>query len=360
MSETPAYRKIIHIDMDAFYASVEQMDNPALRGKAIAVGGSENRGVVAAASYEARKFGVRSAISGVLAKKYCPEIIFVRPRFDRYKEISGKIHAIFHDYTDLVEPLSLDEAYLDVTQNKKGNPSASLLAQEIRSRILNEVGLTASAGISVNKFVAKIASDINKPNGQKTVNPDEIIPFLEELPIRKFYGVGKVTTEKMYQLGIFTGADLKTKSVEFLEKHFGKSGAFYYNVVRGIHNSEVKPSRITKSVAAEHTFDVNLSSEIFMLEQLERIATSLEKRLKKHNISGKTVTLKIKYSDFTQQTRSKTLHYFISDKSLILETVEELLYQERMKDSVRLLGISLSNLNTEEKKAVVVQLKFAF
>ena len=360
MSETPAYRKIIHIDMDAFYASVEQMDNPALRGKAIAVGGSENRGVVAAASYEARKFGVRSAISGVLAKKYCPEIIFVRPRFDRYKEISGKIHAIFHDYTDLVEPLSLDEAYLDVTQNKKGNPSASLLAQEIRSRILNEVGLTASAGISVNKFVAKIASDINKPNGQKTVNPDEIIPFLEELPIRKFYGVGKVTTEKMYQLGIFTGADLKTKSVEFLEKHFGKLGAFYYNVVRGIHNSEVKPSRITKSVASEHTFDVNLSSEIFMLEQLERIATSLEKRLKKHNISGKTVTLKIKYSDFTQQTRSKTLPYFISDKSLILETVEELLYQERMKDSVRLLGISLSNLNTEEKKAVVVQLKFAF
>jgi len=360
MSEMPTYRKIIHIDMDAFYASVEQMDNPALRGKAIAVGGSENRGVVAAASYEARKFGVRSAISGVLAKKYCPEIIFVRPRFDRYKEISGKIHKIFHEYTDLVEPLSLDEAYLDVTQNKKGNPSASLLAQEIRSRILSEVGLTASAGISVNKFVAKIASDINKPNGQKTVNPDEIIPFLEDLPIRKFYGVGKVTTEKMYQLGIFTGADLKTKSVEFLEKHFGKSGGFYYNVVRGIHNSEVKPSRITKSVAAEHTFDVNLSSEIFMLEQLERIATSLEKRLKRHNISGKTVTLKIKYSDFTQQTRSKTLPYFISDKSLILETVEELLYQERMKDSVRLLGISLSNLNTEEKKAVVVQLKFSF
>ncbi|OXB06506.1 DNA polymerase IV [Flavobacterium pectinovorum] len=360
MSEMPTYRKIIHIDMDAFYASVEQMDNPALRGKAIAVGGSENRGVVAAASYEARKFGVRSAISGVLAKKYCPEIIFVRPRFDRYKEISGKIHKIFHEYTDLVEPLSLDEAYLDVTQNKKGNPSASLLAQEIRSRILSEVGLTASAGISVNKFVAKIASDINKPNGQKTVNPDEIIPFLEELPIRKFYGVGKVTTEKMYQLGIFTGADLKTKPVEFLEKHFGKSGGFYYNVVRGIHNSEVKPSRITKSVAAEHTFDVNLSSEIFMLEQLERIATSLEKRLKRHNISGKTVTLKIKYSDFTQQTRSKTLPYFISDKSLILETVEELLYQERMKDSVRLLGISLSNLNTEEKKAVVVQLKFSF
>jgi DNA polymerase-4 len=346
--------------MDAFYASVEQMDNPALRGKPIAVGGSENRGVVAAASYEARKFGVRSAISGVMAKKNCPELIFVRPRFDRYKEISIKIHKIFHEYTDLVEPLSLDEAYLDVTNNKKGNPSATLLAQEIRQRIFNEVGLTASAGISVNKFVAKIASDYNKPNGQKTVNPDEVITFLEELPIRKFYGVGKVTTEKMYQLGIFTGVELKSKSLEFLEKHFGKSGSFYYHVVRGIHNSEVKSNRITKSVAAEHTFDVNLSSEIYMLEQLETIAGALERRLKKYNVAGKTITLKIKYSDFTQQTRSKTLPYFISDKALIVEVVKELLYQERMKDSVRLLGISLSNLNTEEKKFVVVQLKFDF
>jgi DNA polymerase-4 len=260
----------------------------------------------------------------------------------------------------LVEPLSLDEAYLDVTYNKKGNPSATLLAHEIRTRILNEVGLTASAGISVNKFVAKIASDYNKPNGQKTVNPDEVMSFLEELPIRKFYGVGKVTTEKMYQLGIFTGLELKSKTLEFLSTHFGKSGAFYYHVVRGIHDSEVKPDRITKSVAAEHTFDTNLSSEIFMLEQLEKIATSLERRLKKQNIAGKTVTLKIKYSDFSQQTRSKTVPYFIADKGLILENVKELLYQERMKDSVRLLGISLSNLNTEQKKTVVVQLQFAF
>ncbi|MEL1241259.1 DNA polymerase IV [Flavobacterium flavipallidum] len=361
MPELNPHRKIIHIDMDAFFASVEQMDNPELRGKPIAVGGSENRGVVAAASYEARKFGVRSAISGVLAKKYCPELIFVRPRFERYKEISNQIHKIFRDYTDLIEPLSLDEAYLDVTQNKKGNPSASLLAQEIRNRIFNEVGLTASAGISINKFVAKIASDYNKPNGQKTVTPDEVIPFLENLPIRKFYGVGKVTTEKMYQLGIFTGLELKSKSLEFLEKHFGKSGSYYYYVVRGIHNSEVKSSRITKSVAAEHTFDVNLSSEVFMLEKLELIANSLERRLKKHNVSGKTVTLKIKYSDFTQQTRSKTLPYFIADKGLIFETVKELLYQERLKDSVRLLGISMSSLNTEVKKAVVaVQLKFNF
>jgi DNA polymerase IV len=360
MSEINPNRKIIHVDMDAFYASVEQLDNPALRGKPVAVGGNEIRGVVSAASYEARKFGVRSAISGYLAKKNCPELIFVKPRFDRYKEISYKIRKIFYDYTDLVEPLSLDEAYLDVTQNKKGNPSATLIAQEIRKRIFDELGLTASAGISINKFVAKVASDYNKPNGQKTVNPDEVLTFLEELPIRKFYGVGKVTTEKMYQLGIFTGLDLKSKSLEFLEKHFGKSGTFYFYVVRGIHNSEVKSDRITKSVAAEHTFNENLSSEIFMQEKLEIIAGELERRLKKHNIAGKTVTLKIKYSDFTQQTRSKTLPYFISDKALMYETARELLYQDRMKDSVRLLGISLNNLNTEIKKTVVVQLKFDF
>lgn len=360
MQEPTKLRKIIHVDMDAFYASVEQLDNPELKGKPIAVGGSEVRGVVSAASYEARKFGVRSAISGVQAKKLCPELIFVRPRFDRYKEISKKIRKIFHDYTDLVEPLSLDEAYLDVTQNKKGNPSASLIAQEIRQRIFEEVGLTASAGISVNKFVAKIASDYNKPNGQKTVNPDEVETFLENLDVKKFYGVGKVTTERMYQLGIFMGKDLKTKSIDFLEQHFGKSGKFYYYIVRGIHNSEVKPNRTTKSVAAEHTFNENLTSEIFMEKKLERIAQELEKRLKRYAISGKTVTLKIKYSDFTQQTRSKTLPYFIADKGLLFETAKELLYQERLKDSVRLLGISLNNLNTEVKKTVVVQLKFEF
>jgi len=360
VSDEIKYRKIIHVDMDAFYASVEQMDNPELKGKPLAVGGSEIRGVVSAASYEARKFGVRSAMSGVQAKKNCPELIFVRPRFDRYKEISKKIKAIFYEYTDLVEPLSLDEAYLDVTQNKKGNPSATLIAQEIRKRIYDEVGLTASAGISVNKFVAKIASDYNKPNGQKTVNPDEVTAFLEKLDIKKFYGIGKVTAEKMYQHGIFTGLDLKSKSVEYLEHHFGKSGASYFKIVRGIHNSEVKPNRITKSVAAEHTFNENLTSEIFMQERLERIAGELEKRLKKYNISGKTVTLKIKYSDFTTQTRSKTLPYFISDKGLLFETVKELLYQERLKESVRLLGISLNNLNTEVKKTVVVQLKFEF
>ena len=356
-------RKIIHVDMDAFYASVEQMDNPALKGRPLAVGGAEKRGVVSAASYEARKFGVRSAMSGYLAKKNCPDLIFVPPRFERYKEISLKIRNIFFDYTELVEPLSLDEAYLDVTTNKKGNPSASLIAEEIRQRIFDEVGLTASAGISINKFLAKVASDYNKPNGQKTVNPEEVISFLENLEIRKFYGVGKVTADKMYHLGIFTGKDLKQKSVEFLRENFGKSGDYYYHVVRGIHNSEVKPNRIPKSVGAERTFDENLSSEVFMLQRLENIATELEKRLKKSKISGKTVTLKIKYSDFTLQTRSKTLPYYIADKSLILETTKELLYQEKLGNSVRLLGISLSNLNTEkneplEQKVLTVQLKF--
>ena len=346
--------------MDAFYASVEQHDFPELKGKPLAVGGSEIRGVVSAASYEARKFGVRSAMSGVQAKKQCPDLIFVRPRFDRYTEISKIIRKIFYEFTDLVEPLSLDEAYLDVTQNKKGNPSATLLAQEIRKRIFEETGLTASAGISINKFVAKVASDYNKPNGQKTVNPDEVEAFLEALDIRKFYGIGKVTAERMYQLGIYSGKDLKTRSLDFLEQHFGKSGTHYFYIVRGIHYSPVKPNRISKSVGAERTFNENLSSEVFMEDRLESIAKELERRLQKHKIAGKTVTLKIKYSDFSQQTRSKTLPYFISDKALLLETAKELLYQEKLKESVRLLGISLNNLNTEVKKTVVVQLKFEF
>ncbi|MGS2725818.1 DNA polymerase IV [Psychroserpens sp. BH13MA-6] len=362
-------RKIIHVDMDAFYASVAQMDNPELKGKAIAVGGGGTRGVISAASYEARKFGVKSAMSGKLAKKLCPDLIFVKTDFTRYTEISKRIRAIFYEYTDLVEPLSLDEAYLDVTENKKGNPSASLIAQEIRQRIFNDIGLTASAGISINKFIAKVASDYNKPNGQKTVNPEEVIQFLEDLDIRKFYGVGKVTAEKMYQKGIFTGKDLKSKSLEYLEEHFGKSGRYYYQVVRGIHKSEVKPNRIRKSLAAERTFSENLSSEIFMLDKLEHIAEEVAKRLVKSKVSGKTVTLKIKYSDFTLQTRSKTLAYYISDKSMILETAKDLLYQESLNNSVRLLGISMSNLNTEtsknsatrvDEKPVSVQLKFEF
>ncbi|QCE41320.1 DNA polymerase IV [Psychroserpens sp. NJDZ02] len=360
-------RKIIHVDMDAFYASVAEMDNPELKGKAIAVGGGGPRGVISAASYEARKFGVKSAMSGQLAIKLCPHLIFVKTDFERYKDISNKIRKIFYDYTDLVEPLSLDEAYLDVTENKKGHPSASILAEEIRTRIYNEVGLTASAGISINKFVAKVASDYNKPNGQKVVNPEEVLDFLEALDIRKFYGIGKVTAEKMYQKGIYTGKDLKSKSIEFLETNFGKSGLSYYYIVRGIHNSEVKPNRIRKSLAAERTFNENLSSEVFMLEKLQLIAEEVAKRLSKSKVAGKTITLKIKYSDFTLQTRSKTLPYFVSNAELILETAKDLLYQEKMSNSVRLLGISLSNLNTIKKpkiietdKAISVQLRFGF
>ena len=360
MEPTPAYRKIIHVDMDAFYASVEQLDNKELVGKPVAVGGSSERGVVAAASYEARKYGVKSAMSGVLAKKKCPHLIFVKPRFSRYKEISGKIRQIFNDYTDLVEPLSLDEAYLDVTENRKGNPSASLIAQEIRDRIFNELNLRASAGISINKFIAKVASDINKPNGQKTINPEEVILFLEELSVNKFYGVGKVTAAKMNNIGIFKGLDLKNKSLEELTRLFGKSGKFYYNIVRGVHNSLVKPNRVRKSIAAEKTFSKNISSEVFMLERLDKIAEELEKRMMKSKTKGKTITLKIKYSDFTQQTRSKTIQNFMQTKDEIMHIVKELVYQEKFKNSVRLLGISFSNLDTEKKDPVWVQLKLDF
>jgi len=358
-------RKIIHVDMDAFYASVEQLDNPELRGKPVAVGGSSKRGVVSAASYEARKFGVRSAMSSVIALRNCPDLIFVKSNFKRYKEVSKQIREIFLEYTDLVEPLSLDEAYLDVTENKKGNPSATLIAEEIRNKIKERTGLNASAGISINKFIAKVASDINKPNGQKTVPPEDVIEFLEDLDIKKFYGVGKVTVKKMYRLGIFTGMDLKGKSEEYLSTHFGKSGSYYYHVVRGNHNSKVKPSRTRKSLAAERTFSENITSEVFMLKRLEDIAKEVERRLEKSKVAGKTITLKIKYSDFTLQTRSKTLAYYISKKDIILETVKDLLFQEKMKNSVRLLGISLSNLNNEKGKApkekiVAVQLKFDF
>jgi DNA polymerase-4 len=354
------FRKIIHVDMDAFYASVAELDNPELRGKAIAVGGSELRGVVSAASYEARKYGVKSAMSSFLAKQKCPHLIFVKSDFDRYKELSARIREIFYEYTDLVEPLSLDEAYLDVTENKKGNPSANAIAREIRKRIYEETGLRASAGISINKFIAKVASDINKPNGQKTIHPEEVLQFLEELPVNKFYGVGKVTAAKMYNLGIFVGNDLKKKTAEELVKSFGKSGAHYYNIVRGIHNSEVKPNRIRKSIAAERTFSENISSEIFMIERLDKIADELERRMKKSDTKGKTVTLKIKYSDFTQQTRSKTKPDFMQTKKEFFPVVKELLYQNKLTNSVRLLGLSFGNLNTEKKEPFWVQLQFEF
>lgn len=347
--------------MDAFYASVEQHDNPELQNKALAVGGGSERGVVAAASYEARKFGVRSAMSGEVARRLCPELIFVKPRFSRYKEVSKVVHSIFYQYTDLVEALSLDEAYLDVTNNKKGIPSATLIAEEIRTKIYKLTGLTASAGISINKFLAKVASDYNKPNGQKTIPPEEAIRFLSDLDVRKFHGVGKVTAEKMYRKGWYTGADLRNQTLSNLEKHFGKSGQFYFDVVRGIHLSPVRPQRKPKSVGAERTFDKNISSEIFMVSRLEDIAIALDKRLLKTKISGKTITLKIKYSDFVTQTRSKTVPYYTADIAVILEVAKELLFQEKLKNSVRLLGISLSNFKKPStKKKVEAQLKLGF
>lgn len=352
-------RKIIHVDMDAFYASVEQYDNPALRGKAIAVGG-EHRGVVAAASYEARRFGVRSAMPSKTAKEKCPHLIFVPARFTRYKEVSKKIREIFHQYTDLVEPLSLDEAYLDVTENKKGIESANQIAREIRSKIFEETGLTASAGISVNKFLAKVASDINKPNGQKTIHPEQIENFLEELPIEKFYGVGKVTANKMFTLGIFKGKDLKKKSLEELVKFFGKSGKYYYNVVRGIHSSEVKPNRIQKSIAVERTFFDDIFDEQQINEKLNNLSNELHQRLQKHSVLGRTLTLKIKYKDFSLFTRSRTKEeYFISAEEYF-RTAKKLWGLRPFDKPVRLLGLSLSHLNTEEKKQVSVQLKIPF
>lgn len=343
-------RKIIHVDMDAFYASVEQRDHPDLRGKAIAVGWDSARGVLTTASYEARKYGVGSAMSSVVAKKKCPHLIFIRPNFEKYRKISREIREIFYAYTDLVEPLSLDEAYLDVTHNKTGNPSATLIAREIRQQIKEKTELTASAGISINKFLAKTASDINKPDGQKTIPPEEVEEFVAQLDVKEIYGVGKVTTQKMYHLGVFTGADLRAKPLAFLTRHFGKVGQHYYNIARGVDRSPVKAHRTPKSLSAENTFSTNLSSEVYMLKHLKEIAESVEKRLKKNQLAGKTVTLKLKYSDFSIQTRSKTLSYYVTSKELIIATIKELLYQEKPRNSVRLLGIAVSHFNVPEEK----------
>jgi DNA polymerase IV len=342
-------RKIIHVDMDAFYASVEQMDNPDLTGKPVAVGGNRERGVVAAASYEARKYGVRSAMSGKLAAMKCPHLVFVKPRFERYKELSNKIREIFNDYTDLVEPLSLDEAFLDVTENKVGNPSATLIAQEIRKRIKAEIGLNASAGISYNKFLAKTASDINKPNGQAVILPKDAESFLEKLPIEKFFGIGKVTADKMKEIGIHNGYDLKQFSLQYLTKRFGKSGLHFFNIVRGIHLSEVQPNRVRKSLSAENTFDKDLSEFSEWMKALKEIFEELKRRISRSGVIGRTVTLKIKFHDFTIQTRSKTFEQY-PETEKIWETVLELLEQEELRKKVRLFGIGISNLNIEEER----------
>lgn len=341
-----AYRKIIHIDMDAFYASVEQRDNPEYRGKPLIVGGlPEGRGgVVATASYEARKFGIRSAMSSKQAQKLCPQALFVKPRFEAYKEVSQKIREIFSRYTDLIEPLSLDEAYLDVTHDKLNIGSAMEIAQQIKTAIKDELNLTASAGVSINKFVAKIASDINKPDGLKFIGPSAIEGFMEQLPVEKFYGVGKVTASKMKSLNLHKGADLKRLSKNDLIRHFGKAGNFYYEIVRGIDEREVQPHREAKSIAAEDTFPYDLTTLEEMDIELEKIAAIVSNRLNKKQVQGRTITLKIKYSDFKLITRNKSFSEPTDNVERIAGTGKELLASTFLEgQKVRLLGISVSN-----------------
>jgi DNA polymerase-4 len=349
--------------MDAFFSSVEQLDDPSIKGKPVAVGGSNERGVVAAASYEARKYGVRSAMPSVLAKKKCKNLIFVKPRIKRYKEISKQIRDIFFDYAELIEPLSLDEAFLDVTENKKNIILAADIAREIRARINDEIGLTASAGISINKFIAKAATEVNKPDGQKTIHPSQVDEFIDSLPIHKFHGVGKVMAKKMNELGVFSGADLKGFSINKLKKNFGKSGEHFYKIVRSTQDNPVNPSRIRKSVGAERTFSKDIDSESFMLDKLDNIADELERRMIESGNKGKTVTIKLKYSDFTQQTRSKTMDEYLQTKEDIFPIIQDLLYQKTIEKPVRLLGISITNLHTNNlssKRNINVQLKFDF
>ncbi|WP_321346188.1 DNA polymerase IV [uncultured Draconibacterium sp.] len=354
-------RKIIHVDMDAFFASVEQLDDPSLRGKPIAVGGTSDRGVVAAASYEARKFGVRSAISSKVAKRKCPHLIFVKHRFDRYKEISSQIRSIFLEYTDLVEPLSLDEAYLDVTYAKKGLPSATLIAKEIRQRIFEETGLTASAGVSYNKFLAKVASDVNKPNGMFVVTPAKAQHFIDELEIRKFFGIGKVSAKKLNDIGVRYGRDLKLVDRLELTRMFGKAGNYYYDICRGIDNREVQPSRERKSVGAENTFSHDLFLDDELKKQLLIIAEKVWERADRSTIKAKTVTLKFKYADFEQHTRSKTIEPYINSKDkFITESLKLMKSEGGFVKGIRLLGLTLSNFLFKEDENDAVQLVIEF
>jgi DNA polymerase-4 len=342
-------RKIIHIDMDAYYASIEQRDNPAYRGKPIVVGGSpEGRGgVVATASYEARKFGIRSAMPSKKALELCPHVIFIRPRFDVYKMVSGQIRAIFARYTDLIEPLSLDEAFLDVTADKQGIGSAIDIATAIRAAIRTELNLTASAGVSINKFLAKIASDMQKPDGQTFIGPSRVEAFMEALPVEKFFGVGKVTAAKMNSLGLFTGADLKKRDEAELVRLFGKAGRFYYQISRGIDERPVQPDRETKSIAAEDTFPVDLTTLEEMVPELEKLATVVANRLDRSKLKGRTVTVKIKYADFRQITRSRTLPDATDNFESIFGTAVDLLKNSGLEEKrIRLLGISMSNFDT--------------
>ena len=338
-------RKIIHIDMDAFYASVEHRDNPELRGRPVAVGGSEARGVVAAASYEARKFGVHSAMPSVTAKRKCPDLIFVKPRFDVYKAVSAQIRGIFAEYTPMIEPLSLDEAYLDVTENLKGMEIATEIALEIRAKIKAATNLNASAGISYNKFLAKMASDLNKPNGQAVITPKNGPAFVAALPVKKFHGVGPATAEKMNRLGIETGADLREKDVEFLVRHFGKSGPYFYGIARGIDERQVKPNRVRKSVGAEDTFAEDLHAYEPALVGLKPLIAKVWHYCEANRITGKTVTLKVKYADFMQITRARTIGHGFRSKEEIEESICVLLGAVfPISKGIRLLGVTISSL----------------
>lgn len=331
--------------MDAFFASVEQRDAPALRGKPVAVGGSSDRGVVAAASYEARQFGVRSAMASKIALRKCPHLVFVKPRFEVYKFISDQIRTIFAEYTPLIEPLSLDEAYLDVTENLKGMRSATFIAQEIKNRIFETTQLTASAGVSYNKFLAKLASDYRKPNGLHVIQPDEGESFVATLPVERFHGVGKVTAEKMTRLGIKTGTDLRTKSEAFLRTHFGKMGGYYYHIARGIDERPVEADRIRKSVGAENTFGSDLETLAEMEGGLLPLTDDVWKWCKRTQIYGRTVTLKIKFNDFQTITRSRSTYLPIREKELFDKITFELLSENfPFHKPVRLLGVSLHNL----------------
>jgi len=339
-------RKILHIDMDAFYASIEQRDHPEYKGQPVVVGGLPDgrRGVVATASYEARKYGIHSAMPSKRAFQLCPNAIFVRPRMEVYKEVSRKMREIFARYTDLIEPLSLDEAYLDVTADKQNIGSAIEIARQIKQAIKNELNLTASAGVSVNKFIAKIASDLNKPDGLAFIGPSKINAFMEQLPVEKFHGVGKVTATKMKSLGLYTGADIKKLSEQELTSSFGKAGHFYYYIVRGIDHREVEPHRETKSVGAEDTFAYDLTNIEEMNQELDKIAQIVYDRLTKHELRGRTITIKIKYSDFRQITRNHSFAHPVDDLSFIGDTARQLLAStEPQGKEVRLLGISLSN-----------------
>lgn len=341
-------RKVIHIDMDAFYASVEQRDNPELRGKPLAVGGSRERGVVAAASYEARKFGVRSAMPSVSARRRCPHLIFVPPRFDVYRAVSGQIHEIFAEFTPVIEPLSLDEAYLDVTENLKGIPSATQVAEAIRARIRAETGLTASAGVSYNKFLAKLASDHRKPDGLFVITPRDGAAFVEALAIEKFHGVGPATAARMKALGIHTGRDLRDRPLDFLQRHFGKSGPYFYGVARGIDNRAVRPDRIRKSIGAEDTFTIDLTAFEAMMAELRLLTDKVWRYCEKSGVRGRTVTLKLRYADFETITRSRTMPVMIGARDEIERIVAGLLQALfPMEKGVRLLGVTLASLNTE-------------